>query len=101
MDAARDDRQIRQALEALGINSQTERFRTEAYHLNTLFNQGQTITQALETVGDKKLRQELNPFMYCVELTALVAAARELHILSPEQAEDFQAFLKQIAGIVE
>jgi len=26
-------------------------------------------------------------------------AAKELHVLTPEQAEDFQAFLKQIAGL--
>ncbi|HEU5375282.1 MAG TPA: DNA-processing protein DprA [Ktedonobacteraceae bacterium] len=100
-EEARNDRQIRQALEAFGINSQTEQFRTEVYHLRTLFNQGQTIAQALETVSNKKLQQELTPFMYCVELSALVTAARKLHMLSSEQAEDFQAFLKQIAGIVE
>ena len=101
MDASRDDKQIKRALKALGINSQTERFRTEAYHLSTLFHQKQTIAQALETVSDKKLRKELTPFMYCAELSALVSAVKELHGITPEQAEDFQAFLRRIAGIVE
>lgn len=101
MDTPRDDKQIKHAFKSLGINGQTERFRTEAYHLSTLFKQKQTIAQALETVNDKKLQRELTPFMYSVELSALVSAARELHLLTPEQAEDFQAFLKRIAGIVE
>lgn len=101
IDASRDDKQIKRALEALGIDSQTERFKTEMYHLSTLFNQGLTMGQALATVDDKQLQQELLPVMYCVELSALVMAARELHILTPEQADDFQAFLRQIAGIVE
>lgn len=50
MDESRDDKQIKRTLKALGIDSQTERFRTEVYHLTTLFRQGQTIAQALETV---------------------------------------------------
>ncbi|HEU5380223.1 MAG TPA: hypothetical protein VFV38_32760 [Ktedonobacteraceae bacterium] len=78
-----------------------KRFRTEAYHLRILFNQGQTIAQALETVSERGLRQELTLFLYSVELNALVNAARELQALTPEQAEDFETFLKQIAGIVE
>lgn len=99
IDGPRDDKQVRHALEALGIDSQTERFKTEMHHLSTLFHQGQTMAQALATVNDQQLQQELLPVMYCVELSALVNAARELHVLTPGQAEDFQAFLKQIAGL--
>lgn len=101
IEAARDERQIKRILESFGIDSRAERFQTEAYHLATLFRQEQTIAQTLETVSDRELRQELTLFMYSVELSALINAARELHALTPEQAEDFQAFLKQIAGIVE
>jgi hypothetical protein len=99
IDGPRDDKRIRKALEALGIDSQIERFKTEMHYLSTLFHQGQTMAQALATVNDQQLQQELLPVMYCVELSALVNAAKELHVLTPEQAEDFQAFLKQIAGL--
>ena len=57
------------------------------------------MAQVLATVDDKQLQQELLPVIYCVELGALVSAAQELHMLMPEQAEDFQAFLKRITGI--
>ncbi|HEU5384000.1 MAG TPA: hypothetical protein VFV38_52060 [Ktedonobacteraceae bacterium] len=72
----------------------------EVHHLVALLHQGQTIAQALETVSDRELRQELTLFIYCMELSAVVYAARDLHALTPEEAEDFQAFLKNIAGIV-
>ncbi|HEY1351572.1 MAG TPA: DNA-processing protein DprA [Ktedonobacteraceae bacterium] len=101
IDTSRDEKQISRALEALGLDSQGDRFMAEVYHLVALFHQGQTIAQALATVDDRQLRQELTPFMYCAELSALVFAARDLHGLTAEQAEDFQAFLRQIAGIGE
>jgi DNA processing protein len=101
IDTAWDAKQISRVLEGLGLNGQTERFQAEAYHVRTLFDQGQTIAQALATVNDRQLRQELTPFMYCAELSALVLVALELHMITPEQADDFQVFLKRIADVAE
>ena len=56
---------IDQMLQQSGIDTHAERFKSEALHLSTLIlQQDITVAQALETVQDAALRDELRPFVY-------------------------------------
>jgi hypothetical protein len=99
MDEKMDKEQILHALENLGVDVQTERFKTEIYHLTTLFEQGQTVTEALHTVSNPRLRTQLRPVLYYVTLRALVLALAKLQVITPEQAGDFTGFIGENAGI--
>ncbi|MGH2507287.1 MAG: hypothetical protein ACRDHZ_07755 [Ktedonobacteraceae bacterium] len=94
-----DKEQILRALENLGMDVQTERFKTEIYHLTTLFEQGQTVTEVLHTVSDVHLRTQLKPVLYYVTLRALVLALATLQMITLEQASDFARFLGESTGI--
>lgn len=93
MDEHKDMEQILHALEKLGLNVGVERFKTEAYHLTTLFEQGKTVTEALNTVSDPRMRAQLKPFLYCATLRSLILVAARLHAITSEQASDLADFL--------
>lgn len=85
---------IEQFMQQIGIDPKTEQFRTEAYHLSTLIIQQKlTAAQALETVKDNSLREELRPFIYAVFLSAVVGGAHHLGAITSEQAQDLTAYL--------
>jgi hypothetical protein len=52
-------KQIEDALKQAGVNLERGRFEVEASHLSTLFLQGKTIAQTLETVADTSMLEEL------------------------------------------
>lgn len=93
MDKKRDDKQILQTLEQLGINVQAERLKTEVHHLITLFEQGKTVEEALHTVSDVSLRNLLQPLVYFAALRALLLAATKLEVITPAQASDLTGYL--------
>lgn len=99
MDEKMDKEQILQALENLGVDVQTERMKTEIYHLTTLFDQGQTVSDTLRTVRDAHLRYQLRPVLYYVTLRALIIALAQWDVLTEEQANDFAAFLGESIGV--
>ncbi|HEU5380832.1 MAG TPA: hypothetical protein VFV38_35870 [Ktedonobacteraceae bacterium] len=94
MDKKLDAGQILHALEELGINAHAERFKTEAYYLTTLIEQGKTVAEALATVSDLELRRQIKPVMYYITLRALILALARLQAITSEQARDFEEFLK-------
>lgn len=93
MDKKRDDEYILQSLERLGMNVRSERLKTEAHHLITLFEQGKTVEEALQTVSDVGLRNQLRPFIYFSTLRALLLAATRLEAITSEQARDLEGYL--------
>ena len=99
MDEKMDKEQISRMLEELGIDVHTERFKTEISYLTTLFEQGQTVAEALQTVNDIGLRHQLKPALYYITLHALVIALARLQVITPEQAGDFAEFLRESTGI--
>lgn len=101
MDERMDKEQILRALEDLGLDTHTERFKTEIHHLVTLFSQGQTVADALQTVSDPRLRTRLKPVLYAVTLRALVIALARLDAIIPEQASDLAAFLNESASVLK
>ena len=85
---------IEQFMQQIGIDPKIEQFRTEAYHLSTLIIQQKlTAAQALETVQDNALREELTPFIYAVFLSAVVGGAHALGAITSEQAQDLTTHL--------
>lgn len=99
MDDHMNKEQILRALEHLGMDVQTERFKTEVYHLTTLFEQGQTVTETLRTVNDPSLRNQLRPVLYYVTLRALVLALAKLQVITLEQASDLVGFVGENTGV--
>lgn len=92
--------QILRTLESLGMDVQAERLKTEMYHLTSLFEQGQTVAEALHTVTDPVLRQQLQPVVYYVTLRALMLVLVKLQVITSAQASDFVTFLGENTGIV-
>lgn len=93
MDKKRDDQYILQVLDSLGIDARAERMRTEVHHLLTLFEQGKTLEEALETVSENEMRERLKPFVYCSTLRALILAGTKLGVITPEQFKDLEGYL--------
>lgn len=93
MDEKGEKEHILQALESMGLDVYTERFKAEIYHLTTLFEQGQTLTETLRTVNDLSLRSQLKPVLYLVTLHALLIALNRLQAITTEQLHDFEDFL--------
>jgi hypothetical protein len=79
--------------EQLGIDIQGERLRTEMAHLMTLFAQQRTMAEALATVDEGSLRQQLQPSVYYLALRSLIVAATRLQAITPEQGRDLDGFL--------
>ncbi len=100
MDEKMKKEQIVRALESLGMDMHGERFNTEIHHLTTLFDQGQTVADALQTVSDPRLRNQLKPILYAVTLRAFMIALAKLDAITPEQASDLTAFLDESIGVV-
>jgi len=98
MDKKRDDKHILQTLENLGIDVRAERLKTEACHLLTLFEQGKTLDEALETVGDNSIREQLKPFIYCSTLHALILAATRMEVITLDQFKDLEGYLLAHSG---
>lgn len=98
MDKKRDDKCILLALESLGIDARAERLRTEACHLLTLFEQGKTLDEALETVHDTSMREQLKPFIYCSTLHALILAAARMEVITLDQFKDLEGYLLARSG---
>jgi hypothetical protein len=95
MDKKMDKEQIRQALEEMGLDINAERLQTEAYHLVSLFDQGQTIASALDTVSDLELRARVRPVIYYITLRALSIALARLQVITTEQAADLNDFVRE------
>ena len=93
MDNTRDDAAIMQALEKLGINAEEERLKTEACHLLTLFEQGKTLEEALATVNEREMREQLRPLVYDSTLRALLLVVARLKAITPAQFRDLEAYL--------
>jgi hypothetical protein len=85
---------IEQMMEEAGINLKVERFKTEALHISTLMMQQDiTVAQALDTVQDQALRDELRPFVYAIYLSSAVLALQHLGGLSQERGDDLRTYL--------
>ncbi len=95
MDQQMDKEHVRRALEEMGLDIDAERLQTEAYHLISLFNQGQTITDALYTVTDLDLRRRLKPMLYYITLRALTIALARLQSITLAQADDLNMFVRE------
>lgn len=81
-------------MQQIGINPKFERFKTEAYHLTTLITQQKlTVTEALATVQDASLREELRPLIYAVFLSSLVMGVEYMDVITHQQAQDLTAYL--------
>lgn len=93
MDEKIAKEQILRALEHLGIDAHAEHFKTEMYHLITLFEQKKTIAEALETVVESNLLPQLRPALYYVALHSLIIAATRLQAITSEQARELDGFL--------
>lgn len=100
MDGQMDKEHILRALESLGIDAHTERFNTEIHHLATLFSQGQTAADALQTVSDPQFRVQLKPALYVVILRALVLALARMDAITSEQTHDLILFLSESIGVL-
>lgn len=85
---------IAQLMQQMGIDPQFEQFKTEAYHLSTMIlREKMPVNQALQTVKDIKLRDELRPFIYATFLSGIVAGVQYIGAITPEQSEDLCAYL--------
>ena len=85
---------IAQLMQQMGIDPQFEQFKTEAYHLSTMIlREKMPVNQALQTVKDIKLRDELRPFIYATFLSGIVAGVQYIGVITPEQSEDLCAYL--------
>lgn len=93
MDATRDDAAIEQALKSLGINVEEERLKTEACHLLTLFEQGKTLEEALSTVREGEMREQLKPLVYDSTLRALLLVALRQRAITAAQFRDLESYL--------
>jgi hypothetical protein len=93
MDDMRDDALIAKTLEKLGVNLEEERLKTEACHLLTLFEQGKTLEEALATVSERDMREQLRPLIYDSTLRALLLVTVRLKAISPAQFKDLESYL--------
>jgi hypothetical protein len=93
IDEKIEKERILSAWEQLGVDIESERFRTEMAHLMTLFAQQKTVAEALASVGEGQLRQQLKPSVYYMALRSLILAATRLQAITPEQGRDLDGFL--------
>ena len=89
-----DSRKLLERLLGVKRGEVRDEFDGEVYRLATLFtDQKMPIAQALKTVDEKFLREDLTPFMYAVQIAAAVLAMQHLGHLTAKQAEDLYRFL--------
>lgn len=68
-------------------------FDKEACHLLTLFEQGRTLEEALSTVREGEMREQLKPLVYDSTLRALLLVALRLRAITAAQFRDLESYL--------
>jgi hypothetical protein len=93
-------RTLEEIMQDSSIDQRGVQFGREARRLADLIVEGSTVTQALNTVEDGRLSEELRTFMYAVLLRMCVIVAHGLGGgLTDEQAADLHEYLKDLVTV--